>query len=148
MGHCSVVETRRLRSPWGFERNGDFGDNYGTSFLIAGGKAESEPELTVSDGSAQIHAAAIKHPVIRVEKTMGIVKANLQLKVVTARKQMASAHVIPPIRATISAGNLLNCQANTAANTRNTEKKNPNALTKEVPIGPVETERVKVNRPH
>jgi hypothetical protein len=37
------------------------------------------------------HAAAIKHTVIRVEKTMGVVKAYLQLKAVTATKQMASS---------------------------------------------------------
>ena len=37
------------------------------------------------------HAAAIKHIVIRVEKTMGVVKAYLQFKPVTATKQMARA---------------------------------------------------------
>ena len=79
---------------------------------------------------AESHAAAIKHTVIRVEKTMGIVKANLQLKAVIATKQMARAHGMPRMRARVSAGRLLSCHANTPANTRNTEKKNPNALKK------------------
>jgi hypothetical protein len=43
---------------------------------------------------AESHAAAIKHTVIRVEKTMGVVKAYLQLKAVTATKQVASAHAM------------------------------------------------------
>ena len=38
-------------------------------------------------GLAERHAAAIKQIVIRAEKTMGIVKANLQLKAVIATKQ-------------------------------------------------------------
>jgi len=50
------------------------------------------------------HAAAIKDTVIRVEKTMGVVKAYLQLKAVTATKQMASAHAMLRTRAKVSAG--------------------------------------------
>ena len=61
---------------------------------------------------------------------MGMVKANLQPKAATATKQMASAHAMLLTRARVSAGRLLSCHANTAANTRNTEKKNPNALKK------------------
>ena len=75
-------------------------------------------------------AAAIKHTVIMVEKTMGVVKAYLQLKAVTAAKQMASAHAVRRMRAKVSAGRPPSCHANTAANKRNTEKKNPNALKK------------------
>ena len=76
------------------------------------------------------HAAAIKHIVIRVEKTIGIVNANLQLKAVTATKQIARAHAAPRMRARVSAGRLLSCHDITPANTRKTEKKNPNALKK------------------
>ena len=79
---------------------------------------------------AESHAAAIKHTVIRVEKTMGVVKAYLQLKAVTAKKQMASAHAMPRTRAKVSAGSPPSSHANTAANERNTEKKSPNALKK------------------
>jgi hypothetical protein len=43
---------------------------------------------------AESHAAAIKHIVIMVEKTMGVVKAYFKLKAVTAAKQMASAHAV------------------------------------------------------
>ena len=76
------------------------------------------------------HAAAIKHTVAIAEKTMGVVKAYLQLKAVTAAKQMASAHAVRRMRAKVSVGRLANCQTNTAANKRNTVKKNPNALKK------------------
>ena len=79
---------------------------------------------------AESHAAAIKHIVIMVEKTMGVVKAYLKLKAVTAAKQMASAHAVRRMRAKISAGRPPSCHANTAANKRNTEKKSPNALKK------------------
>ena len=76
------------------------------------------------------HAAAIKDTVIRVDKTMGVVKAYLQLKAVTATKQMASAHAMRRMRAKVSAVRPPSCHANTAANKRNTEKKSPNALKK------------------
>ena len=79
---------------------------------------------------AESHAAAIKHIVIMVEKTMGVVKAYFKLKAVTAAKQMASAHAVRRMRAKISAGRPPSCHANTAANKRNTEKKSPNALKK------------------
>jgi hypothetical protein len=76
------------------------------------------------------HAAAVKHTVIRVEKTMGVVKAYLQLKAVTATKQMASAHAMLRTRAKVSAESPPSSHANTAANKSDTEKKNPNALKK------------------
>jgi hypothetical protein len=79
---------------------------------------------------AESHAAAIKHMVIRAEKTMGVVKAYLQHKPVTATKQMASAHAMLRTRAKVSAGSRPSSHANTAANKRNTEKKSPNALKK------------------
>jgi len=61
---------------------------------------------------------------------MGVVKAYLQLKAVTATKQMARAHAMLRTRAKVSAGSPPSSQANTAANKRNTEKKSPNALKK------------------
>ena len=76
------------------------------------------------------HAAAIKHTVIRVEKTRGVVKAYLQLKAVTATKQIASAHAMLRTPAKVSAESPPSSHANIAANKRNTEKKNPNALKK------------------
>jgi hypothetical protein len=76
------------------------------------------------------HAAAIKHTVIRIEKTSGVVKAYLQVKAVIAAKQRASAHGMLRTRARVSAGSRASSHANTAANKRNTEKKSPNALKK------------------
>jgi hypothetical protein len=88
--------------------------------------ARDQPEL----GFAESQAAAIKHTVTRIEKTIGVVKAYRKLKAVIATKQIANSHAIPLTRAKVPAGRLLNCHANTAANKRNTEKKNPNALKK------------------
>jgi len=65
-----------------------------------------------------------------VERTMGIVKAYLKHKAVTAAKEMASVHAVRRTRAKISGGRPLNCHANTAENKRNTEKKSPNAVKK------------------
>ena len=42
-------------------------------------------------GFPESHAAAIKHTVIRVKKTIGKVKKYIQLKIVTATKQRANA---------------------------------------------------------
>jgi hypothetical protein len=86
--------------------------------------------IKVQAASAESHAAVIKHTVIRVVKTMGVVKAYLQLKAVTATKQMASAHAMLRTRGKVSAESPPSSHANTAANKRNTEKKSPNALKK------------------
>ena len=86
--------------------------------------------LGVETCFAESHAAAIKHTVIRVEKAMGVVKAYLQLKAVTATKQMASAHAMLRTLAKVSAGSPPSSHANAAANKRNTEKKSPKALKK------------------
>jgi len=88
------------------------------------------PPAKVQAVFGESHAAAIKHSVIRVEKTMGMVKAYLQLKAVTATKQMASAHAMLRTRAKVSAGSRPSSHATAAANKRNTEKKSPNALKK------------------
>jgi hypothetical protein len=102
-------------------------------FRLAGHPPKIEPfafPIKVQLVFAESHAAAIKHTVIRVEKTRGVVKAYLQLKAVTATKEMASAHAMLRTRAKVSAGRPPNTHANTAANKRNTERKNPNALKK------------------
>jgi len=61
---------------------------------------------------------------------MGMVKVYLQLRAVTATKQMASAHPMVRTRAKISAGSAASSHASAAANKRNTEKKSPNPLKK------------------
>jgi len=102
-------------------------------FRLAGDPPKIGPvafPIKVQGVFAERHAAAIKHTVIRVEKTMGVVKAYLQLNAVTAAKQMASAHAMLRTRAKVSAGSPPSSHANTAANKRNTEKKSPNALKK------------------
>jgi hypothetical protein len=102
-------------------------------FRLAGDPPKIGPvafPIKVPPVFAESHAAAVKHTVIRVEKTMGVVKAYLQLKAVTATKQMASAHAMLRTRAKVSAGSPPSSHANTAANKRNTEKKSPNALKK------------------
>src|SRR5437868_10572283 len=106
--------------------------SYGVDSLITYRRLVGECYVTWPDesGLPENQAAAIKQTVITAEKTMGMVKANLQLKAVTATKQMASAHAMLLTRARVSAGRLLSCHANTAANARNAEKKNPNALKK------------------
>jgi hypothetical protein len=61
---------------------------------------------------------------------IGVVKAYLQLKAVTATKKIASAHAMLRTRARVSVESLLRSHANAAANKREAEKKNPNALKK------------------
>ena len=83
---------------------------------------------------AESHAAAIKHTVIRVEKTMGMVKAYLQLKAVIATKQMASAHAM--LRKVLDGARVLfdaqsldgvdGCGAASGDHTRNTSGDNQN----------------------
>jgi hypothetical protein len=63
--------------------------------------------------------------VIRVKKTIGKMKKYLQLKIVTATKQRASAHEVGRMRPKVSAERPPSCHASTAANRRNTETKNP-----------------------
>jgi hypothetical protein len=65
---------------------------------------------------AESHAAAIKHTVIRKEKTIGRIKRYLQLRTVMAATQRANAQAVPRIRAKVSAGRPPSCHANIAAN--------------------------------
>jgi hypothetical protein len=71
---------------------------------------------------AESQAAAIKHTVIRVEKTMGVVKVNIQLNAVTATTQTASAQAMPRTRAKVSAGSPPSSHASTAA-TKETQRR-------------------------
>jgi hypothetical protein len=81
-------------------------------------------------GFGESHAAATKHTVIRVKKTIGKRKKYLQLKIVTAQKQRANARAMRRMGAKVSGERLPSCQANTAANRRNTETKNPDPTKK------------------
>jgi len=75
---------------------------------------------------AEIHAAAVKHNVITIEKTMGIIKKYFQLKTVMAAKQRANAHAVPRMRAKDSGGRPPSCHANITASRKNTLTKSPN----------------------
>ena len=87
-------------------------------------KWKGSDQLVLADSQA----AAAKHTVIRTEKT--VVKPYLQLKTVTATKQMASAHEMLRTRVRVSDGSPASSHANIAANKRNTVKNSPNALKK------------------
>lgn len=93
------------------------------------------------------HAAAIKHTVIRVEKTIGVVKAYLQLKAVTAAKQMASAHAMLRTQAKVSPLSPPRSHANTTANKKKNGEKKPE-LPEEVPIRAGKPLGVKVDGAH
>src|SRR4029077_20192544 len=66
-------------------------------------------------GYATSHAAAIKHTVIAIEKTIGRIKRYLQLTTVMAAKQTANVQTVPRISAKVSAGRPPSCHANIAA---------------------------------
>jgi len=55
-------------------------------------------------GFAESHAAAVKHTVITIEKTIGRIKRYIQLTTVMAPKQRASAHRVTRLTAKASAG--------------------------------------------
>lgn len=76
-------------------------------------------------GFAESHAAAIKHTVIAIEKTIGTIKKYLQQRNVTATKQSVSAHAVRRMSAKVSAERPPSCHANTAANRSNPETKSP-----------------------
>jgi hypothetical protein len=65
---------------------------------------------------AESHAAAVKHNVITIEKTMGMMKRYLTLTTVIAAKQRANAHVVPRMSAKVAVGRPPSCHANIAAN--------------------------------
>ena len=65
---------------------------------------------------AESNAAAVKHTVITIEKTIGRIKRYLQLTTVMAAKQRARAHAVTRMTAKVSAGRPPSCHANTAAN--------------------------------
>jgi hypothetical protein len=64
---------------------------------------------------ADSQAAAIKHTVITIEKTIGRIKRYLQLTTVMAAKQAANAHAVPRMSAKVSAGRPPSCHARMAA---------------------------------
>jgi hypothetical protein len=98
-------------------------------FRLAGDPPKIGPvafPIKVQPVFAESHAAAVKHTVITIANTTGTIKKYLQLKIVTAAKQMTSAHAGPRMSAKVSGARPPSCHANTAANTRNTETKKPN----------------------
>jgi hypothetical protein len=68
--------------------------------------------------------------VIRVENTMGMIKRYRQLTTVIAAKLNASVQSVVRMPARVPAGRLPSCHANTAANRRNTDTKNPDPTKK------------------
>src|SRR4029077_7966339 len=77
-------------------------------------------------GFAESHAAAVKHNVVTIEKTMGITKKYFQLKTEIAAKQRANVQAVPRMRAKDSGGRPPSCHANTIASRRNTLTESPN----------------------
>ena len=65
---------------------------------------------------AESHAAAVKHTVIAIEKTIGTIKRYLQLTTVMTPKQRARAHTTTRMAAKVFAGRPPSCHANAAAN--------------------------------
>jgi len=65
---------------------------------------------------AESHAAAVKHDVITIEKTIGMTKRYRQLTIVIAAKQSANAHAVPRMSTNVAFGRPPSCQANIAAN--------------------------------
>ncbi len=76
-------------------------------------------------GLAENHAAAVKQSKIRIEKTIGTIRAYLKPTIVTAAKHMTSVHAVPRMTANVWRGRPPSCHANIAVNTRKIEKKSP-----------------------
>jgi hypothetical protein len=79
-------------------------------------QAGTDANERLQPGFAESHAAAVKHAVITIEKTIGKIKRYLQLTTVMTAKQRAKAHTVTRMTAKVSAGRLPSCHANTAAN--------------------------------
>src|SRR4029079_7828388 len=79
---------------------------------------------------AEIHAAAVRQPVIAIENATGMIKRYRQLTTVMAAKERANAHAAPRISASVSTGSPPNCQANIAAKRYNTPTEDPAATKK------------------
>ena len=79
-------------------------------------QAGTDANERLQSGFAESHAAAVKHAVIAIEKTIGRIKRYLQLTTVMAAKQRARAHTVTRMTAKVSAGRPPSCHANTAAN--------------------------------
>lgn len=77
-------------------------------------------------GFAESRAAAVKHNVVAIEKTMGTIKKNFHVKTVMAAKQNANAHAVLRMCAKDSGGRPPSCHANTTASRRKTLTKSPN----------------------
>ncbi len=98
--------------------------NYRGASVLASGKlsgvgftrqAGTHANQRLQIGGAESHAAAIKHTVITIEKTIGRIKRYLQLTTVMAAKQTANPHAVPRMSAKVCAGRPPSCHANIAA---------------------------------
>jgi hypothetical protein len=67
-------------------------------------------------GLAESHAAAVKHTVMSVANTIGMMKRYKQLTTVMAAKLSASAQTVVRMTARVPAGRPASCHVNTAAN--------------------------------
>src|SRR5437879_10308896 len=76
------------------------------------GRLEHTRTNGLQTGFAESHAAAVKHTVITIEKTMWRIKRYLQLTTVMAAKQRARAHTVTRMTAKVSTGRPPNCHAN------------------------------------
>jgi len=66
-------------------------------------------------GFAESHAAAIKHTVFTIEKTIGRINEVSPAHNRDGGKQTAKAHAVPRMSAKVSAGRPPSCHANIAA---------------------------------
>jgi hypothetical protein len=83
---------------------------------LVGRSSSASRLLGLQTRFAESHAAAVKHTVIKIEKTIGRIKRWLQLTTVMAAKQRARDHTVTRMTAKVSAGRPPSCHANTAAN--------------------------------
>ena len=87
-------------------------------FPAASDSTKTEPvafPIKVQSVFAETHAAAVKHIVITIEKTMGRIKRYLQLTIVIAAKQAAKAHAVPRMSFRVSIGRPPSCHASIPA---------------------------------
>ena len=76
-------------------------------------------------------AATVKQSKIKIEKTIGKIKAYLRDTIVTAEKQRTSAHAVPRIsRQSLIFKTPASCHVKTAVNTRKTKKSSPKPTNK------------------
>src|ERR1022692_936758 len=101
--------------PWVSSDGSDFSFDHNVSWTPEQQASGTHANQRLQIGCAESQAAAIKHTVITIEKTIGRIKRYLQLTTVMAAKQTANAHPVPRMSAKVSAGRPPSCHANIAA---------------------------------